>query len=142
MNLLRLRDPSFSDPFENAFRRFFSPVLADADTQPLTMRLDVSETDGAYRVKADLPGVKKEDINVRVDGNVVQIDAQSQSERETKGEGERVLRTERSYGTISRTFSLASDIDESKVQAKYADGVLTLQLPKKAAATGAKIAIQ
>ena len=108
----------------------------------MSMRLDVTENDKGYEVKAELPGVRKEDIHVRVDGNMVQIDAESRSERERKGEGERVLRKERYYGSISRAFTLANDVDDTKVEAKYADGILTLQLPKKAAAAGRKIDIQ
>ncbi|WP_338052439.1 Hsp20/alpha crystallin family protein [Rhodoferax sediminis] len=106
------------------------------------MRLDLSEKDNTYVVKADLPGVKKEDINVRIDGNVVQIDAEVKQEKETKGNGNKVLRSERYYGNVSRTFSLAQDVDDTKAQAKYADGVLTLELPKKATAASKKLAVQ
>jgi HSP20 family protein len=142
MNSLRLLDPSFGDNFESTLRRFFSPVAFDTDAQSLKMRIDVAEQDNAYQVKADIPGVKKEDINVRIDGNVVQIDAEVKREKETKGNGDKVLRSERYYGTISRTFSLADDVDEAKAQAKYADGVLTLQLPKKTTAAARKLAVQ
>jgi HSP20 family protein len=123
-------------------RRFFPASVFEAEPPALKMRIDVSENPEAYMVKADIPGVKKEDINVRVDGNVVQIDAEARTEKETKGNGDKVLRSERHYGTISRTFSLAQDVDADKVQAKYADGVLSLQLPKKAPSGGGKIAIQ
>lgn len=142
MSNLRLLDPTFGDNFENAMRRFFSPTVFEGEAPQLKMRIDVTENDQGYTVKADIPGVKKEDINVRIDGNVVQIDAEAKSEKETKGNGDKVLRSERYYGTISRTFSLAQDIDDSKVQAKYADGVLKLELPKKAPADARKIAIQ
>jgi HSP20 family protein len=142
MNNLRLLDPGFTDAFENTLRRFFAPVAADMDTAALKMRLDVTESDQSYQVKADIPGVKKEDISVRVEGNVVQIDASTKSEKESRGDGDKVLRSERCYGNISRTFSLASDIDEAKVDAKYADGVLTLLLPKKAPSDARRIAIR
>jgi HSP20 family protein len=138
---LRSYDP-FSDNFDTALRRFLAPASFDLQAPELKMRVDVTESDKGYTVKADIPGVKKEDINVRIDGNVVQIDAESRSEKETKGNGDKVLRSERYYGTISRTFSLAQDVDEANVQARYADGVLTLELPKKAAPTSRKIAIQ
>jgi HSP20 family protein len=141
MSNLRLLDPMFSDNFESALRRFFAPVAFDADTPELKMRIDVSEKDNAYVVKADIPGVKKEDINVRIDGNVVQIDAEVKREKETKGDGDRVLRSERYFGTVSRTFSLTEDVDDTKADAKYADGVLTLELPKKATAASRKLAI-
>ena len=142
MSNLRVTDPTFGDSIESAFRRFLSPVTFDADTPELQIRLDVSEKENAYEIKADLPGFKKEDINIRVDGNVVQIDAEVNREKETRGNGGKVLRSERYWGNISRTFSLAQDVDDSKVVAKYTDGVLTLELPKKASAASKKIAVQ
>ena len=142
MSNLRLFEPGFSDNFETAMRRFLAPVAGELEAPELKMRIDVSEKDNAYVVKADIPGVKKEDINVRIDGNVVQIDAELKREKETKGEGGKVLRSERYWGNVSRTFSLAQDVDDGKAQAKYADGVLTLELPKKASAASKKIAIQ
>ncbi len=144
MSNLRVFDPLFSDTaFDSAMRRFFAPMQFEGTEMPaLKMRVDVTEKDGAYLVKADIPGVKKEDINVRVEGNLVQIDAESRSEKETKGDGEKVLRSERYYGSISRSFTLGQDIDASKVQAKYADGVLTLELPKAAEANTRRIAVQ
>lgn len=141
MSNLRLLDPNFSDNFETALRRFFSPAVFEGE-QPMKMRIDVSENDAGYTVKADIPGVKKEDINVRVEGNVVSIDAETRSEKETRDNGDKVLRSERSYGAISRSFSLAQDIDATKVQAKYADGVLTLELPKAAPADSRRINVQ
>jgi HSP20 family protein len=142
MSNLRLLDPAFSDNFESTLRRFFAPMTFDADTPELKMRIDVSEKDNVYQVKADIPGVKKEDINVRIDGNVVQIDAEVKREKETRGNGDKVLRSERYYGNISRTFSLAEDVDDSKAEAKYADGVLTLALPKKSTAASKKLTVQ
>ena len=143
MSNIRLLDPVFGDNFDAALRRFFSPALSEADQPPhMKMRIDVTENDKAYQVKADIPGVKKEDIHIRVDGNVVQIDAQTQGAKETRGDGDKVLRSERYYGSISRTFSLGQDIDDGKVQAKYADGVLSLELPKKAPADARKITVQ
>ncbi len=142
MSNLRLLDPVFGDSLENTMRRFFSPTLWEQDVPALKMRVDVAEMDGFYEVKADIPGVKKEDINVRIDGNVVQIDAEVKRESETKGNGGKVLRSERYVGTVSRSFSLADDVDEGKAEAKYVDGVLTLKLPKKATAAARKVAVQ
>lgn len=141
MSNLRLLDPNFSDNFETTLRRFFSPAVFEGE-QPMKMRIDVTENDQAYTVKADIPGVRKEDINVRVEGNLVSIDAETRSEKETRGNGDKVLRSERSYGAISRSFSLAQDIDAGRVQAKYADGVLTLELPKAAPADSRRINVQ
>jgi HSP20 family protein len=142
MSNLRLLDPVFGDSLETALRRFFPPMNLESEPAALKMRLDVTENDQGYQVKADIPGVKKEDISVRVDGNTVQIEAETKSEKESRGDGDKVLRSERCYGNISRTFSLASDIDEAKVDAKYADGVLTLLLPKKAPSDARRIAIR
>jgi len=142
MSNLRLLDPMFSDNFETALRRFFSPTVFERDEHQLQMRIDVSERDNGYVVKADIPGVKKEDINIRIDGNVVQIDAEIKQEKETKGDGDKVLRSERYYGSISRTFSLGQDVDDAKAQARYADGVLTLELPKKATESAKKVTVQ
>ena len=142
MSNLRLLDPVFGNDFETALRRFFSPTVYEGEPAPLKMRIDVTENDKAFNVKADIPGVKKEDISIRVDGHTVSIDAEAKSEKETRGDGDKVLRSERYYGSISRTFSLGQEVDDTKVQAKYADGVLTLELPKKAHATASKIVIQ
>jgi HSP20 family protein len=142
MSNLRLIHPAFNDNFESVLRRFLAPVASDAETPVLKMRVDVSEKDNAYEVKADIPGVKKEDINIRIDGNIVQIDAEVKHESQTKGNGDKVLCSERYYGNVSRTFSLADDVDDSKAEAKYADGVLTLQLPKKVTAASKKLTVQ
>ncbi|SCK28176.1 heat shock protein Hsp20 [Variovorax sp. HW608] len=142
MSNLRLLDPVFGNDFETALRRFFPPTVFEGEPAPLKMRIDVTENEKAFNVKADIPGVKKEDISIKVDGHIVSIDAETKSEKETRGEGDKVLRSERYYGSISRTFSLGQDVDDTKVQAKYADGVLTLELPKKAPATASKIVIE
>jgi HSP20 family protein len=142
MSNLRLLDPVFGDNFENTMRRFFSPTVWESEAPALKMRVDVAELDNAYEVKADIPGVKKEDINVRIDGNVVQIDAEVKRESESKDKAGKVLRSERYYGNVSRSFSLADDVDEGKAQAKYADGVLTLTLPKKTTAAARKVTVQ
>ncbi|SCK58097.1 HSP20 family protein [Variovorax sp. HW608] len=142
MNSLRLLDPVFGNDFETALRRFLSPAVFEGEPAPLKMRIDVTENEKAFNVKADIPGVKKEDISIKVEGHIVSIDAETKSEKETRGEGDKVLRSERYYGSISRTFSLGQDVDDTKVQAKYADGVLTLELPKKAPATASKILIE
>ncbi len=90
---------------------------------------------------AELPGVKKEDIQLSIDGAQVTLAAEIKREKDAK-EGERVLHTERMYGKVSRSFTLPQDIDEGAAQAKFADGVLELTLPKKAAAQKKQITIQ
>jgi HSP20 family protein len=141
MASLRLFDPTLNDPLDTMFRRFLSPMRMDRNLEELDIRVDVMEKNGAFKVRADLPGVKKEDINVRIDGNIVQIDAETKKEKDVKEEDGKVLRSERYYGSVSRTFSLAQDVDEAKAVAKYEDGVLTLDLPKKATTTSKRLAI-
>jgi HSP20 family protein len=104
------------------------------------MKIDVTQDDKAYTVKADMPGVKKEDIHVEIDGNVVSISAEVKKEKEEKKD-ERVVRRERYYGKLERGFTLEHDVDEAAVDAKYSDGVLNLTLPKKAKSTTRKIAV-
>ena len=138
----RLFEPALSDPFESMFKRFMAPLRMEIENGSLDMRLDVTEIDGAYKVRADIPGVKKEDIHVRIDGNVIQIDAEAKKEKDTKDKGGKVLRSERWQGSVSRTFSVAQDVDDAKATAKYEDGVLTLELPKKAGTSSKQLQIQ
>lgn len=105
------------------------PVLRDLEMEP-QMKIDVSEADGSYAVKAEIPGVNKNDIHVSVEGNLVSISAELKKEKEEKKD-EKVIRSERYFGKVSRSFTLASEVDAAKVQAKYADGILELTLPKK-----------
>jgi HSP20 family protein len=142
MSNLRILDPVFGDNFESALRRFFPPGLFEGEPAQLKMRIDVTENDKAYTVKADIPGVKKDDIDVQIDGNLVSIKAEAGGEKEERGNGGRVLRSERYFGTVARTFSLGQDVDAAGVQASYADGVLTLELPKKSPADARRISIQ
>jgi HSP20 family protein len=78
---------------------------------------------------------------VRIDGNLVQIDAETKGEKEVKENGGKVLRNERYYGSVSRSFSLTQDVDETKASAKYENGVLTLELPKKATSASKRLTI-
>ena len=142
MSNLRLFEPVLNDSFESMFKRFMAPMRVETDTGSLDVRVDVTEKDGTYTVRADLPGVKKEEINVRIDGNMVQIDAEVKHEKDTKDSGGKVLRSERYYGAVSRAFTLAQDVDEAKATAKYENGVLTLELPKKATTAAKRLAIQ
>ena len=141
MNNLRLLDPTLKDPFESVFRGFLAPLRFDRTADDFDIRVDVVEKNGAFKVQADLPGVKKEDINVRIDGNRVQIEAEARREKDVKDEGGKVLRSERYYGTVSRIFTLAQEVDDAKAVAKYEDGVLTLDLPKKVGVTAKRLEI-
>ncbi|HEX5698865.1 MAG TPA: Hsp20/alpha crystallin family protein [Rhodoferax sp.] len=141
MNNLSVLDTSMKDPFESVFRGFLAPMRIIGNGDELDIKLDVVEKDDAFKVQADLPGVKKEDINVRIDGNRVHIDAEARREKDVKEKG-KVVRSERYYGTVSRVFTLSQDVDDAKAVAKYENGVLTLDLPKKAGAAAKKLAIQ
>jgi HSP20 family protein len=137
-------DP-FNDIVDDFFKGFFvRPVAYGRGGEGYNaprVSVDVAEKNGAYVVTADLPGVKKEDIRVDIDGAQVTLTAEVRREQEEK-EGERVLHTERSYGKTTRSFALPAEVDEAKAEAKFRDGVLELTLPKKAAAERKAITIQ
>jgi len=133
------------DPFDDFFRGFFvRPVemggMAKAGDAP-GITLDVREDDKAYVVHAEMPGIRKEDIHVTVEGMVVSISAERKEEKEVK-EGERVLRSERYFGKVARSFQLNQEVDDATATAKFADGVLELTLPKKAVAPGKRLRIE
>lgn len=132
-------DP-FGESFDDVFRRFFKPMRWEGEGGPLEIRLDVEEGEQAYTVKAEIPGVKKEDISVQVEGNTVSISAESKREEEVKEKG-KLLRSERYYGSLYRSFTLGQDIDRDAASAKYEDGVLTLTLPKRAGAAATKVTV-
>jgi HSP20 family protein len=121
-----LRDP-FADDFFKGFA--LRPVYRMMEGEP-QMRLDLSEDDRHFFVKAEIPGVRKEDIKVSVDGNQVSLSAEVKKEKEEK-EGAKVIRSERYYGSVARSFTLGENVDPSAAQAKYDNGVLQLTLPKK-----------
>lgn len=132
------------DPFadlDDLFKGFFvRPMVFEGQPQ-MQIKMDVKEGDKAYIVHADIPGVKKEDIHVTIDGSLVSISAEVKKQKEEK-EGEKVLRSERYYGKVARSFTLGHDVDESQAEARYADGVLELTLPKKVASSSKKLTIK
>jgi HSP20 family protein len=142
MSNLTRYDP-FNELVDDLFKGFFVRPMGYEPREAAAPRIkvDVAESNGAYQVTAEIPGVKKEDIKVSVDGAQVTLEAEVKREREAR-EDERVLHVERVYGKATRSFSLPQELDESKVEAKYRDGVLELTLPKKAAAARKQIAIQ
>lgn len=115
--------------------------LFDVEPAEPTIRLDVAESDKAFTVKAEIPGVAKEDIDVQVSGNQVRLSAEVKRENEEKKEGT-VVHSERYYGRQFRSFTLSQDIDREKAEAKFDNGVLTLTLPKLEATRNGKIAVQ
>jgi HSP20 family protein len=141
MNDLRLIDPFALDPIDDVFRSVMRPWrLALSEAAP-RIKIDVSEQDGSYLVKAEIPGVRKEDIDVRIDGDRVTISAETKTEKQEKDKG-RVIFKERQEGYSSRSFTLACPVDEAHAEAKYQDGVLSLKLNKKATTSSKRLAIQ
>lgn len=115
------------------------PGWRGLETEP-RMRVDVVETEQAYTIKAEIPGVKKEDIKVSVQGDQVTLSAEIREEKNEQGEN--MLRSERYYGQQSRSFSLPQEVDDASAQAKYQDGILELTLPKKPGRSMKQLPIQ
>lgn len=132
------------NPFDELFNEFskgfwVKPLAFPAGTE-VSIKVDVKEDDKSYTVRADVPGVKKEDIQVDVEGSLISLRAEAKQEKEEK-KGEKVVYSERSYGMASRSFSLPTEVDEKGAKAEYKDGVLTLTLPKKANGGGKRITV-
>ena len=139
MNHLTAYDPFAESGIDEVFRGFFRPV--SVEKAPVTIKMDVTEQDDAYIVKAEIPGVGKDEIQVSIEGSQVTIGAEVKREKDVKN-GERVLRSERYFGSVYRVFTLPVEVDEAASQAKYENGVLELKLVKKPANTGRKLTIQ
>ena len=136
------RFSGFDDTLDDLFRGFFvRPVGFDSQAGAAPFRVDVTENESAYRLHAEIPGVKKDEIQITVDGDTVAISAEVKHEKDAKN-GDRVLRNERYYGKVYRAFTLGQSVDETSTSAKYADGVLEVTLPKKAAVQAKRITIQ
>lgn len=141
LNITRY-DP-YGDIFDDFMKGFWVRPVAATETGETVRRIkiDVTEKNGEYKVLAEIPGVKKEDIQVDIDGDVVSLSAETRGEKDLR-EGERVIHSERYFGKVSRSFRLGQEVDETKASAKYTDGVLELVLPKKAAAASRRLTIQ
>ncbi len=115
----------------NRLNRAFDPRFEDTDRESLGIwnpPVDIFEEKDELVLKAELPGMKKEDIEVRIENNVLTLQGERKRESETKEDG--YYRSERAYGTFSRSFSLPTSLDTSKIGAEYKDGILTVSLPK------------
>ncbi len=136
---------SFSRAADESFDRFFSNAVAAASSR--SPALDVSETDTAYTVSFDVPGVTREQLKVSVEGRRVSletVDASSPAEAAAaapKADAPRPLYRERSATRYARTVSLPSEVDQAASQAKFENGVLTLTLAKKVATGATRLAI-
>ena len=142
MARLQVYDP-FATPagIDELFRGFFAPVRRGEADAPQSIRVDVTENDQGYVVRAEVPGVRKEDIHATIEGNQVTIAAETKRETEKK-DGDRVIHTERYVGQLFRSFTLPSELDETASEAKYDNGVLELKLVKKPVVAGRKLTVQ
>ena len=142
MNALTARSSLFDDFFRDFAPGFYvRPLHGDALPTPAQIKVDVRESDKAYTVQAEVPGVSKDEIHVNLDSNVVTLRAEVK-QQDRQSQGEKVLRTERYYGAVSRSFQLPQEIDAAQARARYDSGVLTLTLPKKAGGGAQRLVIE
>ncbi len=142
MNSLMTRGGLFDDFFKDFAPGFYvKPLHGDPLPSPAQIKVDVKETDKAYTVQAEVPGVSKDEIHVSLDGNVVTLRAEVKQE-DSQGSDEKTLRSERYYGAVSRSFQLPQEIDQAQAKAKYDNGVLTLTLPKKQSSGSQRLTIE
>ncbi|HEY8250962.1 MAG TPA: Hsp20/alpha crystallin family protein [Burkholderiales bacterium] len=132
------------NPFEDFFQDFgkgfwLKPLPFPAETE-LKMKIDVKEDDKSFTVKADIPGVKKEDIQIDIEDDHISLRAEVKQEKEEKKD-EKVVYSERAYGMVSRSFTLPVDVDAKAAKAEYRDGVLNLTLPKKGNGSAKRVAV-
>ncbi len=142
MNALINRNSFLNDFFGDVAPGFYvRPLHGDALPTPAQIKVDIKESEQAYSVQAEIPGVAKEDIHVSVDGNTVTLRAEVK-QHDSQNKDQKFLRSERYYGSVSRSFQLPVDIDQSAAKAKYDNGVLTLSLPKKVGGKAQKLAVE
>ena len=136
-------EDQFGRMFENMFQDFFAPLAQGrwAGEDVGMPRLDVTETEKTFEVKAEMPGVKKEDVNVSIDGQRVTIEGECQQANEQR-QGEQVVYSERSTRMYQRSFTLPTEVDDTSAQARLEDGVLLLSSRKKQGGTARKLTIQ
>lgn len=126
--------------FDDMMRDFAAGRWRNGDTAPAHIRVNVSENEKFFEVSADMPGLRKEDIKVSIDGSVVSLATEFKQEKSEKSDN--YLCRERVSGRMSRSFTLPQDVDEAKAQARYDNGVLHLTLPKKANGVQHRLTVQ
>ena len=127
-------------PLDDFLRSVMVKPLTETKDQALSLAIDVRENEHAYLVSADIPGARKEDIQVNINGAHVSISVERKNEKSVN-EQEKILRSERSFGKVSRAFEMEHEIDESQASAKYTEGVLELVLPKKIVSAATRLTI-
>lgn len=142
MDSLITRGSLFDDFFRDMSPGFFvRPLHGDPLPSPGQIRMDVTENGDAYTVSAEIPGVRKEDIHVTIEGGMVMVRAEVKQE-DQQTQGDKLLRSERYFGSVSRGIQLPQDVDQGQAKAKYDNGVLTLTLPKRQGSAGQKLRIE
>ncbi|MFN4351123.1 MAG: Hsp20/alpha crystallin family protein [Hylemonella sp.] len=142
MNSLISRGSLFDDFFRDVAPGFYvKPLHGDPLPNPGQIRMDVKENGEAYTVSAEIPGVRKEDIHVTIEGGMVMVRADVKQE-DSQTQDDKLLRSERYFGSVSRGIQLPQDVDQGQAKAKYDNGVLTLTLPKKQGKGGQKLRIE
>ena len=120
---------------------FIKPLHGDPVPSASQIKIDVSENDQAFSVRAEIPGVNKQDIHVSVDGSIVTLSAEIR-QHDAEREGEKLLRSERYYGSVSRSFQLPAEVDEAQSKARYENGILLLSLPKKVSNSPQRLTVE
>ncbi len=148
-SLTRVPKPAFvrsGEPVHGLFDRVFDNLWNDSDfvsdghnSRTWLPAIDIFESDDAFVATADLPGLKKDDIDISIEDNVLTVSGERQFE-ESKDSGT-FRRVERSYGSFRRSFTLPRGVNSAKVKAKFEDGVLTLDIPKSEVAKSRKITV-
>ena len=133
-------DPYTDTGLDELFRGFFAPVRVEGARAPMMIRMDVTESADGYMIHAEMPGMMKEDIDVKIEGSQVTITAETKREWDKK-DGDRMLRSERYFGNIYRSFTLPAELNEALSEAKYDTGVLELKLVRKASVVGKKLPV-
>lgn len=137
-----IRNSLFDDFFRDVAPGYFiKPLHGDPLPRAAQIRVDVKESDAGYVVQAEVPGVGKDDIQVSIDGGVVALRAEIK-QQDSQSSGEKLLRSERYYGAVARSFQLPAEVDPAQAKAKYDSGVLTLTLPKKLPSAAQRLTIE
>jgi HSP20 family protein len=120
---------SYDSQLNRLFSDFFGRTSQDQNLTPWAPAVDIFEGEHELVVKADLPDIKPEELDIRVENNILTIRGERKFEK--KAEEKNYLRVERSYGSFARSFSMANTINTEAIEADYKDGVLTLSIPKR-----------
>ena len=134
-NTVATRNPWNADPFYNLVNEFFTPENVGNG-----LDVDIYEQEDHYVLTAELPGVKKDDVKVNIEGDVLTVEAEKRADIEDSKEG--LYHSERSYGKFTRSFRLNSQVEGDKIDASYTDGVLRLKLPKREEVKGRSITVK